>query len=983
MDLRYQRYLYLWLVLISQCHSFGFPGVATCFSYDPVQKLLALGTTVGKVVILGREGVASRVKVESDQPIKHVHFSSNLPLITAVTENNHVYIIDIEKDTVNLTLKSRDIITCIAPYANSNWLLLGTDLGKVQILDLVYGYPSKYELKSIPSKINFMKLHPSNSDQILLGANNGKAYLVGLKEGKAILDFDLRRKAPLETPPTITSLCWSPEGESFVAGYSNGWLAFWAISDNSQPILIRTPTIDTLDVDLELAVPEQREPISSLTWCKHSDMHATTLILSGGEEEGQDPRLTIIKLGKELYPSVSELSAELPFKTVNCLKALPSSYPWGSGTQDPFAILVLSAEGALLSYNVDGDALVLPELLDWLGSDIIHTQPIANCPSNIHHSLLEKKANTQEPQLNLQGGLAQPRHEEKYLHDLVLTSHGDGSLKLWDASTNELSNLKHATISPSQQNLPCGVVPKRLEFCSEVEGLCVGYSDSTVRLLRFCHELSCQEHDRAQTPNESSTPQTPEQESPSEFFIKANSREDLLKFELFGHKDGLAAMESKFGLLATSDKSGRFTITRLKDCCIIFSETDVSLQSTATSDQPTEYLVKLDISFCDASVRILGISNLANGYFYLLAPSSDKVIAKEKVFSNLLQGEQVNSLLFYSGIETTTASEVSPTLPHDKSLESRPSISERKSVASRFRRALNKLNESANKSNLWTEKASRFEPLPSDYFNSEDHVVLCLPGKIVLYALCSRRVVRILEIRPERGRILKATPVSLKDQDMLVCIKTTGFVDIYKLPGLQVLYRSDAYLSPTFNADQCVITDDGRVMVNVNKNELRQLCLIKDHQALSFHPKAQLFDPSKEAPKGSSGEGSWFVFPFSKSRTEDVQHLFNLGRPENIIPIDRTKNNQHVNLKVFTSAADYIPPISPVANSKHSEVPDQGGNSAMAAAINRNKELLREREDKLSQIGDKTQAAADSAQDFLKEIREFNQKQAKKKWYQL
>lgn len=107
--------------------------------------------------------------------------------------------------------------------------------------------------------------------------------------------------------------------------------------------------------------------------------------------------------------------------------------------------------------------------------------------------------------------------------------------------------------------------------------------------------------------------------------------------------------------------------------------------------------------------------------------------------------------------------------------------------------------------------------------------------------------------------------------------------------------------------------------------------------------------------------------------------LVNRDRPENIPPIDRTQSNKHINLARFTSAA-YCPAPSAGNAALGGDSPNE---SSMVAAINRNKELLREREEKLSAIGDKTQAAADSASDFLKEIRAFNQKQTKKKWYQL
>ncbi|KAI0226448.1 Lethal(2) giant larvae sro7 [Massospora cicadina] len=965
---------------LSELASYGFPGVlAMPFFIDFI-----LGTTVGKVVILGHKGLALKVGVEADRSVKHLHFFSNLPLIAVVTEANSVYTIDIHRrDNLYRTL------------SGLQWLLLGTDLGKIIALDLVYGYPSNYQFESINSRVNFMKLHPTNGHMVLLGAEDGKVYLISLREGKLTHAYDLCRTVRLKDSLLLTSLCWNPKSDSFAAGYSNGWLAFWDLKDTTQPLLIRTATVDIIDVDLEVALPEGREPIPALAWCQHPDKPETTLIFVGGEEIGQAPRLTVLKFSDQ----VSSKSKSMHI--------LPSSYPWRSGTLDPYAILLLSTEGTLSGYSVDGESLVLPVL-----------QLIANCPSNFHNLLLAHEratqASRQASELILEGGIHQPRQVDHLFYDLILTSHGDGAIRLWDASSNVLSPLQHVTVVPSILKGLCDPLPILLVFSVDSGCIIAGYSDNSIKRSQLS---------TAQNPSEDDHP-------PTGFYVNVVSEGEglgsRLAFEILGHRGELAALETKFGVLAASDKSGRFRErVDLQRQRIVFSEVDISelpgVGSERTSEPSCEYLVKLHLSPCDAGVRVVGVSNLSNGYVYLILASGEAVV-KGLLFSKLFQSEEILGISVDScDVSINRDQKPSPALPMSGGCDSEPSsdtppesgelegfeatsMERKKTLASRLKHAIkDTVNEAALKRSLTLGSLTagclvddlQVKPLLKECFRREDRIIVCLSKRIVVFVPHTARTFRDLAINLERGTILKSRPVSIHGQPVMICLKSTGFVDIYKLPGLEVLYRSEGYLSSTFNANQCTITEDGRLVVNVNRHELRQLCLEKDHRASPLCSKVQLFDPSKRAPENAFDEGPWYALPFTKSTPNYVLKLFDKGRPENLTPIDRTRSNKPINVRTYTTSAyqtkgprfsgpsgsDARPtkPQSPLASDpSESKV----GPSSMAAVMALNKAMLREREEKLAGIGDTAQATAETAQDFLHQVRAFNQAQAKKKWYQ-
>jgi hypothetical protein len=91
----------------------------------------------------------------------------------------------------------------------------------------------------------------------------------------------------------VTAIAIHPAGHFFAVGYSDGCIAFWAVEDEDQPLLVRT--VDTTNVnvaDMEelektYEVPPPREPIYKLAWSAFSNSSdprggETALTILGG-----------------------------------------------------------------------------------------------------------------------------------------------------------------------------------------------------------------------------------------------------------------------------------------------------------------------------------------------------------------------------------------------------------------------------------------------------------------------------------------------------------------------------------------------------------------------------------------------------------------------------------------------------------------------------------------------------------------------------
>jgi hypothetical protein len=64
----------------------GFPDLADSVAYDPSQGLLAVGTSDGRVVLLGRPGVEATLRSPSRSPTQHLCFLPGKGALLRVTQ---------------------------------------------------------------------------------------------------------------------------------------------------------------------------------------------------------------------------------------------------------------------------------------------------------------------------------------------------------------------------------------------------------------------------------------------------------------------------------------------------------------------------------------------------------------------------------------------------------------------------------------------------------------------------------------------------------------------------------------------------------------------------------------------------------------------------------------------------------------------------------------------------------------------------------
>lgn len=188
--------------------------------------------------------------------------------------------------------------------------------------------------------------------------------------------------------PSVTSVAIHPAGHFFAVGYADGCVAFWAVEDEDQPLMVRTST--ELDVNvingeelekfLQNGGPSEekgtnsaeRQPIYRVAWCgfpNSSDPRggATALVFLGGDRTDDPCRLTVYTMPaldspEPPAPSGSKTGLHASIRNAMRLSVIPlettyypssgpvydfvvfpKASPHFSGCWDPVALLFLTA----------------------------------------------------------------------------------------------------------------------------------------------------------------------------------------------------------------------------------------------------------------------------------------------------------------------------------------------------------------------------------------------------------------------------------------------------------------------------------------------------------------------------------------------------------------------------------------------------------------------------------------------------------------
>ncbi|XP_008121220.2 syntaxin-binding protein 5 isoform X6 [Anolis carolinensis] len=476
----------------------GFPYQPSALAFDPVQKILAIGTQTGALRLFGRPGVECYCQHDSGAAVIQLQFLINEgALVSALADDTlHLWNLRQKRPAILHSLKfNRERITfCHLPF-QSKWLYVGTERGNIHIVNVESFSLSGYVImwnkaielssKSHPGPVVHISDNPMDEGKLLMGFESGTVVLWDLKSKKAEYRYT--------HDEAIHSVAWHHEGKQFICSHSDGTLTIWNVRNPTKPLQTITPHGKQVKDGKK---PEPCKPILKVEY-KTTRAGEPFIILSGGlsyDTVGRRPCLTVMH-GK------STAVLEMDYSIVDFLTLCETPYP--NDFQEPYAVVVLLEKDLVLIDLAQNGYPIFenPYPLSIHESPVTCCEYFADCPVDLIPVLYsvgarQKRQGYSKKEWPINGGnwgLVTQSYPE-----IIITGHADGSVKFWDASAITLQvlyKLKTAKVFEKSRNKDdkpsTDIVDEDpfaiqiISWCAESRMLCIAGVSAHVIVYRF------------------------------------------------------------------------------------------------------------------------------------------------------------------------------------------------------------------------------------------------------------------------------------------------------------------------------------------------------------------------------------------------------------------------------------------------------------------------------------------------------------------
>ncbi|WKX90246.1 hypothetical protein Q1695_009244 [Nippostrongylus brasiliensis] len=462
----------------------GLPDDARCLAYDPVQRLLAIGTGHGIVRIIGDVGVDFMLKHDIDHPVNHIQFSVNEGYLVTACGNDIIHLWNYRQkkpEIVNSLQLNKEGVSCIYLPLNSKWLYVGTDKGNVYFVSIATFQLSPYIINWNKAIDLSCRVHPGSVRQIGVSPFEPVKLLIAFDKG-VVVQWNLATKEVDRFPldPPIKCFSWHYEGKLVMTGNVDGSVSVFNMKKTSEP--------------QQKSCPHGQgpcRPIPAIDW-KHTPDGDQLVIFSGGmpTEDGLPvPALTFLRASK----SATVLEMDHPILSFVTIPHVP----YNTCPQQPLALAVL-LKGELMMIDLVSPGypcIESPHAMDLHEAPITCLAYYSDCPSDLIGALTlvgckQRRKGYSEKPWPISGGIG--RGCATGYQELVITGHKDGSVRFWQASGENLQflyRLKTASHFERLEELEgCERVShavKSIELCVESRLLLVCGVSGQVTLFRF------------------------------------------------------------------------------------------------------------------------------------------------------------------------------------------------------------------------------------------------------------------------------------------------------------------------------------------------------------------------------------------------------------------------------------------------------------------------------------------------------------------
>ncbi|KAF4126055.1 syntaxin-binding protein 5 [Geosmithia morbida] len=459
---------------------YGINSQISCLAYEPVQSLMAVGTSEskygpGKIYVYGQKRVQKFLNPPRPTSILDIKFTANR--LVSVDSRNEVSIWDLGTGgrLGSQVIAGRIVSMVTDPMLD--WAFIGLQGGEIVAYDLdrmslsrCFRLPNFWAERDPQARgvaLISMSLHPRDVGKMLIAYTHG-AVVYSFKQNKAVqfLQYAVPRGAPggngigLDEVrhPRLTHAAWHPSGTFVVTAHDDGSLVFW---EPREARIVLARSLSHMNVDRPGANQVHAsaiEPFTKLAWCCKKNCDDSGLLVAGGQALDASPKtMTFIDFGitpvwatstwnmlAEYCKGKRQLELPLPLgaQSVDFL-LIPRDSPHFGGAQDPIAIISLLSSGELYTMSFPSGYPINPTNQLHPSTFFVHpfiTRVNVVSVERPRWLAMVEKRDQGEPILT--GGAEAPLPRKRFEERTIIqAAQADGTIRLWDSGhADEIEN---------------------------------------------------------------------------------------------------------------------------------------------------------------------------------------------------------------------------------------------------------------------------------------------------------------------------------------------------------------------------------------------------------------------------------------------------------------------------------------------------------------------------------------------------------------
>lgn len=527
---------------------YGIPSTSSILAFDPIQRLLAIGTLDGRIKVIGGDGIEGLFISPKQLPYKYIEFIQNQGFLISITNDNDIQVWNLENRCLACCLQWESNITAFSVISGSHFMYIGDEYGLMSVIkhDAEDGKLSRLPYNISANSLNEAAGFSFPDDQPVVGIlpqphSSGNRVIMAYANGLIILwdvseaqisfiggGKDLQLKDAVDSDvqedtsehhlqeKEISAICWaSSDGSILAVGYIDGDILFWNTSSISSSKGERNGQNKNV-VKLQLSSAERRLPVIVLQWSPNNrslNDYNGQLFIYGGDGIGSEEVLTVLSLewssGMETVRCVGRVDLTLTGSFADMILLPTAGATGGNHKAD---IFVLTNPGQLHLY--DGTILstmlseqerkhfaspvefpmVIPTADPSMTVAKFSVLPMGGNSSKGLSELASmiKLGSTPTPSSGIKwpltGGVPTQLSvaKDNSIDRVYIAGYQDGSVRIWDASYPVLSLICFLKPEVQVANLAGSSAPvTALNFCWHTLSLAVGNECGVVHIYNL------------------------------------------------------------------------------------------------------------------------------------------------------------------------------------------------------------------------------------------------------------------------------------------------------------------------------------------------------------------------------------------------------------------------------------------------------------------------------------------------------------------